>query len=301
MTTKRRRWLTLRRKRALWGVVFTGPFLVGFILFFLGPMVQSIKFAFNELEITPSGYVLNYVALNNFQHALRVDPDFVRLLTETTIKMLVNIPAIIIFSFFTAALLNQKFRGRALARVIFFLPVIITSGIIRELSSGDLLHRLFDYVSEDVQMVSGSQAMIGLMLRLRMPLGFTQYIITAVDRITEIINASAIPILIFLSGLQSIPSSLYECAKIEGATGWESFWKITFPLVTPLFLTNVVYIIVDSFTAPANSLVRFISRAAWGRRIYGVSVAMTWIYFGVIAVILGIVYLIISRRVVYME
>ena len=123
----------------------------------------------------------------------------------------------------------------------------------------------------------------------------------AVSQIPEIINASAIPILVFLAGLQSIPSSLYECAKIEGATGWESFWKITFPLISPLFLTNIVYIIVDSFTTPSNQLTDLIYNTAWLRNMFGASVAMTWLYFAAIGLIIIVIFAVLARRVVYME
>jgi len=293
--------LTLRRKRALWGMFFTAPFTIGFILFFVKPMIQSITFAVNEMKVSPAGITLSYVGLENFRYALRVDPDFTRVFTETTIQILISIPAVIIFSLFTAILLNQKFRGRAFARVIFFLPVILVSGIVYELESGDLAHQLMALLSEDEELLSASQTLMRILMRLRLPAGFTGYIITAVSAIPDIINASAIPILVFLSGLQGIPSSLYECAKIEGATGWESFWKITFPLLTPMFLTNIVYIIVNSFTAPGNSLVSLISDAAWVRGLYGVSVAMTWMYFAVIAVILAFVFLVLSRWVVYLD
>lgn len=292
---------TLGHKRSIWGYVFISPFILGFIAFFLGPMIQSITFAFNELTIKSAGFDLDYVGLENFRYALRVDPDFVRVFTESSIEILIKLPSIIMFSFFAATLLNEKFRGRALARVIFFLPVILTAGIIYQFESGDILHEVLEYVPDEAGVVSASQAIVDLMLKLRMPESFTQYIITAVERIPEIINASAIPIIVFLSGLQAIPSSLYECAAIEGATGWEAFWKITFPLVSPLFLTNIIYIIVDSFTAPGNSLVELITNAAWGRGIYGVSVAMTWMYFGVIALILVLVFSVLSKRVVYME
>ncbi len=293
--------LTLSNKRAIWGFVFISPFILGFIAFFLGPMIQSIIFAFSELEIKSAGFNLHYVGFDNFRYALRVDPDFLRVFTETTIQILVELPAVIIFSFFAATLLNEKFRGRSLARVIFFLPVILTAGIIYKFESGDILHEVLAYVPDQADVVSTSQSIIRLMLKLRMPEAFTYYIISAVRRIPSIINVSAIPILIFLSGLQGIPASLYECAQIEGATGWESFWKITFPLISPLFLTNIIYIIVDSFTAPGNSLVNLILNAAWGRGIYGVSVAMTWMYFGVITAILVIVFVVLSKRVVYME
>jgi len=292
--------LTLSQKRALWGLIFTGAFIIGFTAFFLGPLIQSIKFAFNELKINPAGYTLTYVGWENFRYALRVDPDFNRVFVETTVRILTDIPAVIIFSFFAASVLNQKFPGRVLARVVFFLPVILTAGALYQFESRDILHGLHAYATEE-EVILSSRVVTSLFLRMQMPEGFTQYVITAVNRLPQIINASAIPILIFLAGLQGIPFSLYECAKIEGATGWESFWKITFPLVSPLFLTNTVYIIIDSFTAPGNRLVALIQNAAWGRNIYGVSVAMTWMYFGVVAAILLIVFAVVSRRVVYME
>ncbi|HHX02524.1 MAG TPA: sugar ABC transporter permease [Firmicutes bacterium] len=301
MSIKIRPRFTLRRKRAVWGYVFISPFIIGFIAFFLGPIVQSITFAFNELSIKAAGFELTYVGWENFRYALRVDPDFVRVFTETTVQILVELPAIILFSFFAATLLNQKFRGRWMARVIFFLPVILTAGIVYQFESGDILHDVLDYVADETGVFSVSQSMIGLLLILRMPASFTQYILAAVERVPDIINASAIPIVVFLSALQGIPSSLYECAAIEGATGWETFWKITFPLVSPLFLTNIIYIIVDSFTRPGNTLVELINDSAWGRGIYGVSVAMTWMYFGVIAVFLVLVFLLLAKRVVYME
>lgn len=300
-TQRKTPWLTLRRKNALWGLVFISPFLIGFIAFFLGPMSQSLQFAFNELKIQASGFTLDFVGWENFRYALRVDPDFTRVFTETTLRVLFELPTVIVFSFFAASLLNQQFRGRGIARVIFFLPVILTSGIVFKLESGDIFHEMLGYVSSQTDVVSASQSVVRLLLRLQLPDVFSQYIISAVSRIPDIINASAIPILIFLSGLQGIPSSLYEVAKIEGATGWETFWKVTFPLISPLFLTNIVYIVVDSFTRPGNSLVDLISNTAWGRGIYGVSVAMTWMYFAVIAVILIIVFAVLSRRVVYME
>lgn len=293
--------LTLRSKRAVWGWIFTAPFTIGFILFFLRPMIQSVTFAFNKLEITPFGFALHYVGTENFRYAFMVDPDFVRVFTETTARILVDIPAVIVFSFFAATLLHQKFRGRTLARVIFFLPVILTAGVIYKLETTDILSQMRVFVPTEEGIISGTQAIIALMLRLQIPYSFTDYIVSAVIRIPDIINSSAIPILIFLSGLQGIPASLYECAKIEGATGWESFWKITFPLISPLFLTNIVYIIVNSFTAPGNGLVDLIYDTAWLRSNFGASVAMTLFYFGAIAVILIFVFAIISKRVVYME
>ena len=138
-------------------------------------------------------------------------------------------------------------------------------------------------------------------LDMSLPKGIIGYVIAAASNLPQLIEYSAIPILIFLAGLQSVPVHLYECAKIEGATGWETFWKITFPLISPLFLTNVIFITVYSFTAPGNNLVQYISDLTWGRGIFGVSVAMSLMYFVAIGLILLVVGFVIERNVFYME
>ncbi|HHT37442.1 MAG: carbohydrate ABC transporter permease [Candidatus Wallacebacter cryptica] len=294
--------LTLRRKRALWGMVFTLPFTIGFLAFFVKPMYESVRYCFHQMEVTQNGFNMVYIGWDNFRYAFRTDPEFMRLFTETVIAILTNIPTIIIFSFFAATVLNQEFRGRGLARVIFFLPVILRSGIIAEIEASDRLTRALalNFLGTSGDGISVTRFALGLFRNLRIPVGFVTFISAAVGSIGQIISASAIPIIIFLAGLQSIPDSFFEASKIEGATKWESFWKITFPLISPLFLTNIVYIIVDSFTAPGNQLVSYISSMAWGRNLYGVSVAMTWVYFGAIAFVLAFVFLIFSRRVFYM-
>ncbi|MEJ6951464.1 carbohydrate ABC transporter permease [Natronospora cellulosivora (SeqCode)] len=295
---KLKKKLSLKQKKSLMGYVYTAPFIIGFLLFFAYPFYQAIVFSLNELQITQFGYELVFVGLENYDHALLVDPDFVQVLTDSFLRLITHVPAIIIFSFFVANILNQKFRGRFLARLVFFLPVIITSGIIIQMEMQDMMTQEF---VENVDFMLGGATLESLLLQLQMPEGFAQYIIDIVDQIPEIIEASAIPILIFLAGLQSIPSRLYEAADIEGATGWEKFWKITCPLLSPLFITNIVFIIVSSFTSVRNPIVNFINDAAWGGAGYGVSVAMSVIYFAVIAITLTISLGIISKKVFYMK
>lgn len=294
--------LTLMRKRAIAGYIFTLPFILGVTLFFAIPIVQSIIFSLSELEITYQGFNLHYVGLENYRHALFVNAEFVRTLIESTSRILVNIPVVLIFGFFAANLLNQKFKGRTLARTVFFLPVILSSGVIVQMTQSDLMHSVVDTQLESLSgtMLAG-KTIVRFLLRMQLPMELITYTIDAINRMPEIIEAAAIPILVFLAGLQGIPSSLYEAASIEGATGWETFWKVTFPLLSPLFMTNIVYIIVDSFTSVRNPVVSFIQNAAWGGGGYGISVAMVWIYFAVVFAILGITFWIVGRRVVYIE
>lgn len=290
--------LSLTQKQNYAGYLWISPFVIGFILFFFAPMLQSFRFSVSKLSFTPDGYELAYVGLENFKYALTVDPNFIQYFTETIISVLVNIPAVILFSFFIATLLNQEFKGRTLARAIFFLPVILTAGVLHELEVEDLMY----LTTQDESNVLFSAAMVkNFLLDMSLPQGIIDYVIMAASNIPQIIEYSAIPILIFLAGLQSVPFHLYECAKMEGATGWEIFWKITFPLVSPLFLTNVIFITVYSFTAPGNRLVEYISSLTWGRSLFGVSVAMSLMYFLAIGVILLVVGYIIERNVFYME
>lgn len=292
--------LTLDRRESLAGYLFTLPFTIGFILFFLRPFIQSVVFSLNELVIVPKGYELHSVGFENYRYALRVHPTFVRTFVDQVIAMLTTVPAIITFSFFAAVLLNQEFRGRTLARVVFFLPVIMSAGIVLRLEQTDYMTSVMSTTDSDTQIFSMA-SLSGFFMQLQLPQTLLTYIMNAVNSLAQIIRASGVQILIFLAGLQSIPPSLFEAADVEGATKWESFWKITFPMLSPLILTNIVYTIIDSFTSPANALVRLIRDTAFGGVGYGVSTAMGVLYFLAVSVVLIIAIAIISPRVYYQQ
>lgn len=299
---KKRRGLNLNRKRAMIGYLFVLPFIIGLITFFLVPLIQSFIFSINKLEVVEGGYNLLPVGLSNYNRALRVHATYARDLVESVLYMLTNVPLIIIFSFFAANLLNQKFKGRSLARAIFFLPVILTSGVMLVIDSGDLLQSSLGMTQTDGQEGAFRAVELArLLLRSRLSPTFIDYIISAVDRIYEIVSASGVQILVFLAGLQSISPSLFEASNIEGATGWENFWKITFPMVSPLILVNTVYSIIDSLTNSSNVVMGMIRDTAFASNDYGLSSAMAWLYFLAILVIVGIVVKLVSKVVFYYE
>ncbi|MGM1045431.1 ABC-type sugar transport system, permease component [Paenibacillus uliginis N3/975] len=298
MASKRK--MSLERKKAWFGVLFITPWLLGFILLMAVPFIQSLQFSFHKLSLTSEGYDLQYVGLDNFKHILFVDAWYVRNLTEAVTTMALNVPLIIFFSLFTATLLSQKFRGRMLARAIIFLPVVLASGVIAKLDNGNFLAQVMGTSSTDLESnYSGLRSLELRPLLLQAGLSFdvVNYLTGAVDRIYQIISSSGVQILIFLAGLQSVSSSLYEAAKMEGATGYEAFWKITFPMISPLILTNVVYTIIDSFYN--NRMTEMIQSTAFGGLNFGVSAAMSWIYFLVISIILVISTYFISKKVFY--
>lgn len=297
-----KRKLGLEQRKALYGVLFVSPWLIGFVVLMLFPFFQSLWFSFNKLTITPEGYTLHFIGLDNYRHSLFVDAWYVRNLTGAVSNMLLNVPLIIFFSLFTASLLSQKFRGRMFARAIIFLPVVLASGVIAKLDSGNFLATLMGNASTDMEgNYSGLQSieLRPVLLRAGMSPDAVNYLTGAVDRIYQIISQSGVQILIFLAGLQSISPSLYEAAKMEGATGYEAFWKITFPMISPIILTNTIYTIIDSFYN--NSVTGMIQDYAFNQLNFGVSSAMAWLYFLVISVILIVVAWLISRRVFYYD
>ena len=293
--------LTLNRKRSLLGIAFILPWLIGFIFLFATPLIQSVRFSFSKLVIAPSGYDLEFLAWDNFRNALFVDANFNRVLTSSVTDMLLNVPMILFFSLFSATLLNQKYRGRVLARAIFFLPVILASNAVAAAESSGLINLMGDasVVDEMGQSTSGYNVMSMVMLlsEAGLPMSFIDYIVNAILRIYDIITSSGVQILIFLAALQSVPGTMYEVAKMEGATAYESFWKITFPMVSPLILTNVIYTIIDSFSG--SSVTDLIYTTAFKTQNFGLSSAMSWLYSLLVGVILVIIGVVLSKRVHY--
>jgi ABC-type sugar transport system permease subunit len=293
--------LSLRRQKALTGYLFSLPFIIGFIFFFLAPFIQSLIFSMNRLVIVSGGYELEYIKWENFRYALQVDTEFLPKFTETLLRMLVDVPAIIFFAFFAAMLLNSKFRGRLLARSVFFLPVILGSGVVLSLEQTDYMRTMLEQSGNALSGFMSGPALTNFLMQMKIPPQMMLYVIDVVERVPEVIRASGIQILIFLAGLQSISSSLYEAAKVEGASGWQSFWMITLPVMSPIIFANVIYTIIDSFLAANNELVVYIRSTAFGGAGFGVGTAMGVMYFFAVAVVLAIVVAVMSRWVFYQE
>ena len=298
---KKRKKLSLITKRSINGYLFILPWLIGFICFYARSLFMSIQFSLSELTVNPGGgYTLKFVGLQNFIYAFRVHGTFKQVLTTSV----GNVPLITFFSLFMAILLNKKFKGRTLVRAIFFLPVILNSGAImdamdlaRTMMSGGISNASADLA----EAVSGSGVGLEYYFKmfgdLGMPVIVIEYISGAVNRISDIINASGVQIIIFIAALQSIPGSMYEVAKIEGATGYETFWKVTFPMVLPHIITNVVYTVVDSFAE--SNVVDLAYKTAFTDNNYGLSSVMSLVSTVVTCLILILVCRFIQKRTFY--
>ncbi len=302
---KKRKKLSLITKRSINGYLFILPWLIGFICFYARSLFMSIQFSLSELTVNPGGgYTLKFVGLQNFIYAFRVHGTFKQVLTTSVGNMLIDVPLITFFSLFMAILLNKKFKGRTLVRAIFFLPVILNSGAImdamdlaRTMMSGGISNASADLA----EAVSGSGVGLEYYFKmfgdLGMPVIVIEYISGAVNRISDIINASGVQIIIFIAALQSIPGSMYEVAKIEGATGYETFWKVTFPMVLPHIITNVVYTVVDSFAE--SNVVDLAYKTAFTDNNYGLSSVMSLVSTVVTCLILILVCRFIQKRTFY--
>ena len=292
---------TLRTRRALTGVGFLTPWLIGVLCFFLYPLFLSLQFSFNKITIE-DGYQLTWMGWENFRVALRGDADYLPMLTESLGAVLPDVAIILVFSLFVALLLKGKFRGSTVAKAIFFLPVIMSSGLFLTLQSGmaGTLQAGSNAVMEDSQQalsVLKSVNLVEILQNAGFPDKVIAFISGPIDQIYSIMTNSGIQIFIFLAGLNSISPTLYEAAQIESATSWEIFWKITFPMIMPMILVNVVYSIIDTFTSVSNKVMEYVYDMAFVSLDFGLSSAMCWIYFLCLGVIIAVVGGIIARRI----
>ena len=292
----------LQRRKAISGYLFIAPFIIGFLAFMVKPLFQSLYMSFCTVEVSPNGIHNVFKGLANYIQAFTIDTEFNRLLVEEISRMCINSLAIMVFSFFVALILNQKFKGRALVRAIFFLPVILSSGVILGVESNNaLLASVQNMVEETTSTTSVTDAIKSIRLTSGIGASAFEKVFDIVDGIYDVAIASGIQIIIFLSGLQTISTNMYEAAAIEGCTAWESLWKITFPMISSLFLVNWIYTIVDFCMRSDNQVMEKISDQMIQYINYGFASAMSWIYFLIVIVIIGVSSFIISKGVYYYD
>lgn len=243
---------------------------------------------------------LTYVGLENYKKIATTNLGFINSISSTLPK-LVYIPAILIFSFMIANLLNAKFRGRTVARVIFFMPVVTASGVAAKIKDGSWeVARVGSSVSgalsnTDLDITTSIKNILSDMPFMT---PFVDLITTAFDQLSNIVLMSGIQILIFLAALQTISPSLFEASDMEGASKWEAFWKITFPMVSPMILVATMYTMIDVLTGSGNPMISYLFGSV-GSTSLSLSDRMTmgWLYFICAALLIVIVSAIISRFV----
>ena len=307
--TKKRKVASLDKKKARAGWVFVLPFVIGFLLVYLPIIWNSIFMSFHSLHIvTGGGYTLEFVGLENYSDDLFEDPLFVQTLITGMKELLFDVPAILIFSLFMAVLLNQKMAGRAVFRAIFFIPVILSTGIMESIEGQNILGTMMEGSdSIDGSEQSAASEIVSVMdierLFYSMKIGkeLVEYVVKMINEIYDIVNRSGVQMLIFLAGLQSISPAIYEACRIDGCTAWETFWKITFPMISPMILVNAVYTIIDSFTTNSNTVMVYINSVYQSQDGQVHSSAMAWMYFLLVMLILAAIAGIFSAYVFYQK
>lgn len=292
-----------RRNRT--GYVFITPFLIGFAAFILIPLVQSLIFSFNEIRIVENGYTLIPQGIYNYQYILTIDTEFRQRIVNSFIMTLRDTLVVVPFSFFSALILSKEFHGRTVARAIFFLPVIVSTGVLATMDSNNVISMMMDRntasAANSMQDAFSASGLITALFSDSLPVEMVDFITAATSGIYDIIIKSGLQIIIFIGGLNTISPSLFESSDIEGATAWVNFWKITFPMCGPYILLNVVYTIIDSFTNLSNPLISQIRSDLMGLKNFGIASAAAWVYFIAIFAVLGIVFAVMQRRVFYHE
>lgn len=309
-TPKKRKIASLDKRKARAGWLFILPFVIGFVVIYLPIIVQSIWFSFNKIHIlSGGGFETEFCGFDNYRYALFEDASFVQTLLTGIGELIFDIPAILLFSLFMAILLNQKMVGRAAFRAIFFLPVVLSTGIMESIDASNILNSYMEG-SSGIDDGSGSSAateivsamdLERLFSGMKVGSGMSEYVVKIINNIYDIVNRSGVQMLIFLAGLQSISPSIYEACRIDGATGWETFWKITFPMISPMILVNAVYTVIDSFTRENSTVMTYISDIVKIGDGDVISSAMSWMYFLIVIAILGIVAGVISAFVFYQK
>ena len=283
----------LENLKSRYGLMFISPWIIGLLLFFLFPIGQSIYYSFSSIQLSSNGIITSFLGLDNYDFIMNKHPLYLSALVESLASMAYTLPAILVVSLVLALILNKKFAGRTFFRCLYFLPVIIASGVVVDL--------LFSVTSSDISSVgvdaSVSANMVDfteIIAKLELPVQISKYISVVMDEIVNIIWGTGVQIILFISGLQSIPDLLYEVAKVEGCTKWEEFWFITLPMLSRVMVLVIVYTVVELLTAKSNPLMELLIKTLSNLE-YGTGAAMAWLYFLIVGVALGIIMYLIDR------
>ena len=302
---RRRRGASLEKRKARGGYIFVLPFILGLLLVYIPVIIDSFKSTLYVARKVGTETLQEFAGITNYQAALFDSPEFVSILSSGIKDLVVDIPSIVIFSLFIAVILNQKVLGRAVFRAIFFIPVICATGLMETIDAAASSYN--DYMGNQSEGINNGELdeggvlntenIIGLFEGMKIGTGITEFVVGAVDRVSGIIDRCGVQMLILLAALQSISPAIYESCSIDGATTWETFWKITLPMISPMILVSAVYTVIDAFTSHNSTIMKFVTKQITTDPNLGT--AMAWIYFGVIILLVLVVVLALRTYVFY--
>ena len=304
MKKRKRKFFNAERKRNMNGLLFVSLFIVGLVFMYISYFAQTIIYSMNTITITNTGYTLEYKGFENYNFALFVDPLFVRLQVETLMSLGAHLIIVVVYALFISTILNQKMIGKAFIRAIFFLPVILATGIISQIEIQNILVTSSTVLSDEMSDAAGdgiwlSLNMMDMLLSIGFLSGLVNFVLGAVEGIYNIIRNSGVQIVIFLAVLQSISPSIYEAAHVEGCSGWEMFWKITMPLISPLIPVCIVWSISEYYLNPTNRSMESIASRALQSSDFGLSAAMSILNLLVLGLVVFIILFVVNKFVFY--
>ena len=278
---RKRKQLSMRTKDRMKGLVFVSPFIIGVLAFFVYPVFLSLRLSFGKID-NIIGLKISWAGLTNYLRAFLIDVNFVPIFLQVVKDTIVKFPLTIVLSLIIAIMVNRDIKGKGMFRVIFFIPFL--------LGTGEVMKQLLNQ-GVDTQVLSITDGRI-------IPYNVLNYfggtVVEAVQNVLGVIVVvlwgCGVQILLFLAGLQSISPALYEAAKIDGATEWEVFWKVTIPMISPMLLLNLIYTIVDSFTNVTNPMLEYIQSYGFTKAQFEYGAAMGWIYFLFVGLVVAAVF-----------
>lgn len=276
----------LVRRRELKGLLFTLPWIIGFLVFFVWPLITSVSYSMYNIKFTAKGMRMAFVGADNYIRALLKDATFIAQFTSFWKESILNIIFILVFALVLALMLNTQLKGNGVFRTIFFLPVVLVSG--------PVLKRIINAGSMQVAEIAGIK--VSDIINSTIPAVIAEPFQTFFSQIVLLLWYSGVPLLVFLTALQKIDKNQYQAALIDGASSWVAFWKITMPHLRPVIQISAFYSLVYLATSEMNSLISTIKNAMSGSYGYGMACAMALIYAASLILGMGVIALLCRER-----
>lgn len=291
--TKKKKYRSIEQLKSRYGLGFTSMWMIGFIVFFAYPLIQSILYSLSNVTLSADGVSTEFVGISHYRELLVKHANFTGWLTLDLTSIFYSLPIILLLSLVLALLLNQKFRGRLFFRALYFVPVIIASGVVLDL--------MFTTTSEELVSAGVTTALTDSMFDvsdvvswLNLPDKIAVIVKDVINNIFDLLWSCGVQTVLYIAGLQSIPRTLYEASKVEGATKWEEFWFITFPSLGSVTLLVGIYTIVDLFSDSRKNVIDKAYTMMYSGT-YDETSAMLWIYFACVGAIIGVVLFLYNR------
>jgi multiple sugar transport system permease protein len=299
---------SLQKKEALWGLLFLSPWITGFVLLYLFPMVAS--FIFSLFDFNPAvPDQAQFIGFQNWLRALVQDPEVILSFTRTIRFALISLPIGLAFAFFLAILLNSRhIIGKNLYRTLFYMPSMIPL-VATVLVWNGVLNEHTGWINVFIERLTGIQATGTEGLRWLADPNLVYFAYTMFG-----LWGVGPALIIFLAGLQGVPTELYEAAEIDGASWFQRLLRITFPMITPVIFYQLVLGVIGSlqyFLAPfvlnrgtgfPEGMTRFYMVYFYKQSFtffnMGYGATLAWLMF-VVAIILTIILFGTARRWVY--